>query len=76
VGGAWWATGVAVDPPYASADTRGLQIAYCFLDGDPVETAARLRPYLEKRWAGGAVVPLLAAPLQSLVPYEWDRALP
>lgn len=76
VGGAWWASGAAVGPPYASADNAGLQLTYCFLDGDPVETAARLRPYLEKRWAGSRVVPLLAGPFRSIVPYEWDRALP
>ncbi|HKA16259.1 MAG TPA: hypothetical protein VKH41_14645 [Myxococcota bacterium] len=76
VGGAWWAAGVAVEAPYASADTRGLQITYCFLDGDPVETAARLRPCLEKRWADGGVRPLLAAPFRTIVPYEWDRVVP
>ena len=52
VGGAWWGTGIPVDPSLASA-APGAQITYCFLDDDPVATAGRLRPALEKRWADG-----------------------
>ena len=77
VGGVWWAHGIPKGQPYSNgADNTGLQIAYCYLDGDPVEAAVRLRPLLEKRWADGAVAPLLAAPFHTIEPYEWDRYVP
>ena len=38
-----------VGPQLASAPA-GQQLTYCFLDEDPVATASRLRPVLEKRW--------------------------
>ena len=45
VAGAWWATTVASDPLFSTAEL-GQQITYCFLDDDPVDTAAaaRVRP--------------------------------
>ena len=75
VGGTWWGSAVPVDPMFSSAGP-GLQITYCFLDDDPVSTAERLRPALEKRWADGPVEPLFAAPFFTLVPHETDRHLP
>jgi hypothetical protein len=51
-------------------------ISYCFLDDNPVTTAERLRPALEKRWSDDGVEPLLAAPFHVVVPYEWDRYVP
>ncbi len=75
VAGIWWHEGRA--PPVSGfRDNTGLQLTYCFLDDDPVETAGRLRRPLEQRWASGKVVPLLAAPFQTLVPFEWGRHLP
>ena len=65
VAGAWWAEG-----------SEGLQVTYCFLDDDPVAAAHRLRPALEKRWARGKVLPLLAAPFHIPVDHDWDRYLP
>jgi hypothetical protein len=76
VGGAWWMTGVPVDPPYSTDDNSALQVTYCFLDDDPVETGARLQGYLEKRWADSQMMPLLAAPFFPISIYEWDRYLP
>jgi hypothetical protein len=76
VGGAWWASGIRAEPPYATSDHSGLQVTYCFLDGDPPETGERLRPALEKRWADSGVTPLLAAPFHTIVRYEWARHLP
>jgi hypothetical protein len=73
VAGAWH--GSSFNSPFATAEA-GQQITYLFLDGDPVETAARLRPILEKRWQASGVRPLLAAPFHTLVPHEWDRYLP
>jgi hypothetical protein len=75
VAGVWWHAG-GKPPSPDFTDNSGLQVSYCFLDEDPVATAARLLPALEQRWASGATVPLLAAPFHTLVPFEWDRYLP
>ena len=75
VAGIWWHSG---ESPHASGspDKTGVQVTYCYLDDDPVETAQRLRQPLEQRWAARKVTPLLAAPFYTLVPFEWDRYLP
>jgi hypothetical protein len=75
VAGVWWHRGADAPAPGFS-DNTGLQVSYCFLDQDPVQTAHLLRESLEERWKRGEVVPLLAAPFQVLVPFEWDRYLP
>ena len=75
VAGIWWHQGGASPVP-GFADNTGLQVTYCFLDEDPVETAQRLRRPLEQRWAAGEAVPLLAGPFYTLVPFEWNRYLP
>jgi hypothetical protein len=75
VAGIWWHEGGA-QPVANFPDNSGLQVTYCFLDDDPVATAKRLRARLEQRWAMHAVAPLLAAPFQTLVPFEWSRYLP
>lgn len=75
VAGVWWHHGGP--PPVAGfPDTTGLQMTYCFLDDDPPATAERLRGPLAQRWAGGDIVPMLAAPFQTLVPFDWTRHLP
>ena len=53
VAGVWSATSQSVDARLASAPA-GQTISYCFLDDDPVLTAKRLRPVLQKRWTEGA----------------------
>ena len=75
VTGIWWHRG-GQSPAPGFADASGVQLSYCFLDQDPVESAERLRPTLEQRWQTEAVVPLLAAPFHTLVPFEWARYLP
>lgn len=75
VAGVWSATSQAVDAHLASAPA-GQTLSYCFLDEDPVSTAERLRPALEKRWTDTGIEPLLAAPFYTVVPYEWDRYVP
>ena len=75
VAGIWWYRGVVAPEPY-STDARGLQITYCYLDEDPVATAARLSGEMQSRWASGEVEGLLAAPFFTLVPFEWNRYLP
>jgi hypothetical protein len=77
VAGVWWATGIPKGEPYSTgADNTGLQLAYCYLDDDPVAAGRRLRPIVEKRRADAGVEPLLAAPFQTIAPYQWDRYLP
>ena len=75
VAGVWSVSALDVGPGLASA-RPGQQLTYCFLDEDPVDTAARLRPALEKRWATTGVEPLFAAPFHPVIPYEWDRYVP
>ena len=75
VAGVWSATSVPVDASLASAPA-GQTVSYCFLDEDPVLTARRLRPVLEKRWSDGVIQPLFGAPFHTVVPHEWDRHVP
>ena len=75
VAGVWWHEGgqsAAADVP----GNAGVQLTYCYLEEDPISTAHRLRPVLERRWAKSGVQPLLAAPFQMLVPFEWERHVP
>jgi hypothetical protein len=76
VGGAWRGGALPMEPPYTTTDNAGLQVTYCFLDGDPAEVGKRLRPALEARWAGSGAEPLLAAPFHAIVAYDWSRYLP
>jgi hypothetical protein len=76
VAGAWWgATAVDVPERYSTAQA-GDQLAYLFLADDPVEVAARLRPTLEQRWAGGGVTGLFAAPFHVARADDLARHLP
>jgi len=75
VAGVWWHHGRQDPAPY-NGDSRGRQITWCYLDADPVETAARLEAHMRSRWASGAVNGLLAAPFYTVVPFAWDRYLP
>lgn len=75
VAGIWWHQGGAAPVP-GFRDNTGTQITYCFVDGDLVATAERLRAPLKQRWAAGEIVPLLAAPFFTLVPFDWNRYLP
>jgi hypothetical protein len=75
VAGVWSAAALDVEARLASAKA-GQTISYCFLDDDPVATAQRLRPVLEKRWAEGGIDPLFAGPFHPVVPHEWDRYVP
>lgn len=75
VAGIWSTSADDADPTLGSAPA-GQQLTYCFLDDDPVVTAERLRPVLEKRWGASDVEPLFAAPFHPVIPHEWDRYLP
>jgi len=76
VGGVWWFSGDEETSSETSAVTGGLQLTYLYLDDDPVSAAERLRGELDKRWTDGPTVPLLAAPFQTITPFDWDRHLP
>ena len=73
VGGTWWGSSEIESKASAAAP---LQVTYCFLDDDPVATAKRLSPALEKRWADSGVEPRLAAPFYPVVGFDCDRYLP
>jgi hypothetical protein len=76
VGGVWWGGALPMEPPYATADTAGLQVTYCFLDDDPPVVGERLRPVLASRWDSSGATPLFAAPFHTLVDYDWGRYVP
>ena len=75
VAGTWSAVSEPAAPGVSTAPV-GQRITYCFLDDDPVATAARLRPALEARWDDAGATALLAAPFHIVVPRDWDRYLP
>ena len=83
VAGVWWAVAnsekIEARPWFGSqtSSEEGVkQVSLCFTDGDPIDVARRIELSLEKRWADGSAKPLLAAPFQTVVPFEWDRHLP
>jgi hypothetical protein len=55
-------------PPPAQGDE--LYVTVVYLDGEPLATAKALAPFVEQRWATGAVKPLFAGPLRSMVDWE------
>lgn len=67
VAGVWW---------YARTDGEPLQLTCCYLDDDPVETAARLGAHVEARRSAHGTMPLLAAPFHTVVAHDWARHLP
>jgi hypothetical protein len=73
--GTWSATSRRVGPELADAPA-GQHLTLCFLDDDPVETAARLTPLLHRRWADTDTRPLFAAPFHPVVPHDWGRHVP
>jgi len=75
VAGVWCAASLPVDASLASAPA-GQTLSYLFLDDDPIPTAERLRPLLEKRWSDAVLTPLFAAPFHTVLPHEWDRYVP
>jgi hypothetical protein len=75
VAGVWSYEGSSLLNPRL-AGTAGAHLTVAYLDDDPVATAARLADALAARWSSGALVPLLAAPFVTVVPWAWDGALP
>jgi hypothetical protein len=75
VAGAWWGGAADVDAQFSNAEP-GTQVAYLFLDDDPVVVAERLRPVLERRWNATGSQPLLAAPFHVVLAHDLTRHLP
>jgi hypothetical protein len=45
-----------------------------YLDDDPLAATKALAPLLEERWSSGAVRPVFAGPLRTMVDWEaWPR---
>lgn len=74
VAGVWW---FGTSPRYRrdGFTTGDYRITVCYLDSEPEEVGAALRPVVEKRWAGAPVEPCLAAPFESVVQWNWRRLL-
>ena len=68
--GAWHYRGGSFDERLA--DTSGLVLTVCYLDGEPPAVGTRLAEAL----APAADRLLFAAPFVSVTPWEWDRSLP
>jgi hypothetical protein len=49
------------------------RITLCYLDGDPVEVAARVEDLLRPAWAAAPAPPLLAGPYESMMRWDWER---
>jgi hypothetical protein len=54
--------------PSTQGDPQYTTVIY--LDDDPLATTEALTPLLEKRWESGAVRPLFAGPLRTMI--QWD----
>lgn len=75
VAGAWVfaRTPALSHPAFSDGDHR---ITLCYLDDEPAEVAQRMAPLLRRAWAGAPTRPLLAAPFESMMRWEWDRFAP
>ncbi|SEO49038.1 hypothetical protein [Trujillonella endophytica] len=70
VAGAWTfgSTDFWEQHPHIQGSPQYTTVVY--LDEDPLAVTQRLTPLIEQRWASGAVRPLFAGPLRSMV--RWD----
>ena len=72
VAGAWtFGTTPSIRRPmFTDGDYR---MTVCYLDDDPATVGERLAPVLDRWWATAPVRPLLAAPFESMMIWDWDR---
>jgi hypothetical protein len=49
------------------------RMTVCYLDDEPATVGERLGPVLDRMWRSAPVRPLLAAPFESVIPWDWDR---
>ena len=75
VAGAWaFATTPSIRRPmFSEGDYR---MTVCYLDDDPATVGERLAPVLDRWWTTAPVRPVLAAPFESMVVWDWDRFVP
>jgi hypothetical protein len=72
VAGAWtFATSDAIRRPMFTAGEY--RITVCYLDDEPAAVGDLLAPVLERLWAAAPARPLLAAPFESLMRWDWTR---
>jgi hypothetical protein len=77
VAGVWrYAGGVTDRTPERVGSPSATRITVCYLDADPIETAAVIAPVLQARWSDGDIEPQLAGPFEVVVPWAWNRRLP
>ena len=75
VAGAWLLRGSSGrHPRLEPSDTRSISL--CYLDADPADVGERLVPWLERRWQRRQLLPMLATPMVSVVPWQWDAVVP
>jgi hypothetical protein len=53
--------------------TGRYRITTCYLDADPATVGRRLEPVLAGIWEKAPVRPLLAAPFESMMRWDWER---
>lgn len=72
VAGVWW---FGTSPRYRHPTfTEGdFRVSVCYLDAEPAAVAADLRPLVERRFHGAPVEPILAAPFESVLRWDWRR---
>jgi hypothetical protein len=75
VAGAWvFTTTPAVAHP-AFSDGR-YRFTVCYLDAEPAEVAGTLGAVLRRAWDGAPTHPVLAAPFESMMHWDWERFAP
>jgi len=67
VGGAWMYGPAGATTLHANVQHDPRYVTVVYLDEDPLAVAKSLTPLVEHRWASGAVRPLFAGPLRSMV---------
>ncbi len=75
VAGAWaFATSPSIRRPmFTEGDYR---MTVCYLDDDPASVGERLAPLLDRWWSQAPARPLLAAPYESMISWDWNRFAP
>ena len=72
VAGAWtYGTSPAIRRPMFTEGRYRMTV--CYLDDDPATVAARLAPVMEQAWSTAPVRPVLAAPFESMMIWNWEH---
>jgi len=75
VAGSWIFTrsSALIHPAFSEGSQR---ITLYYLDDEPAEVAERVGEILCKSWSGSPTRPLLAAPFESMMRWDWNRFAP